>query len=67
MGLAESCGHVPIDAADVVAWLVGTNFSGFRTVPRREAAVVALEESIEPTSHTDFKATQNLCGGRSIY
>jgi hypothetical protein len=67
MGLAESCGHVPIDAADVVAWLVGTNFSGFRTVSRCEAAVVTLEESVEPTSHTDFKAAENLRGGGSIY
>jgi hypothetical protein len=67
MGFAESCGHVPIDPTDVVAWLIGTNFSGFRTVTRSQSAMVTLEESVESTSHTDFKATQNLCGGRSIY
>lgn len=67
MGLAEPCGHVPIDPANVVAWLVGANFSGFRTVPRRQPTMVALEESVESTSHTDFKAAKYLRGGGSIY
>ena len=66
MGLAESCGHVPIDPTDVVAWLVGTNFSGLRTVTRSQSAMVALKESVESTSHTDFKAAENLRGGGSV-
>jgi hypothetical protein len=66
MGLAEPCGHVPIDPANVVSWLVGANFSGFRTVTWRQSTMVALEESVEPTSHTDFKAAENLRGGGSI-
>ena len=67
MGLTESCGHVPIDPANVVAWLVGANFSRFGTVPWRQPTMVTLEESVEPTSHTDFKAAENLRGGGSIY
>jgi hypothetical protein len=29
--------------------------------------MVALKESVESTSHTDFKAAENLRGGSSIY
>jgi hypothetical protein len=67
MGLAESCGYVPVNPADVVAWLVGPNFSGFRAVTRRQSTMVSLEQSIEPTSHTDFEAAENLRGGGAVY
>ena len=60
VGLAEAGGDVPVDAAHVVAGLVGADLAGLAAVARDEAAVVALEQAVEAAGDRQLEAAQHL-------
>jgi hypothetical protein len=60
MGVAQACSDVPIDAADIVAGLIGPNLAWFGTMSRSQTTVISLKQSIETTSHADFKTAENF-------
>ena len=53
-------GHVPVDAADVVAGHVGAGLAGLGAVTGHEPAVVALQQAVEAAGHGQLEATQDL-------
>ena len=56
-----SSGHVPVDAADVVARLVDAGLAGFGAVAGHEPAVVAVQQTVEPAGDGQLEAPQHLC------
>ena len=64
VGVLGAGGDVPVDAADVVAGLVGPGLAGLGAVAGDEAAVVALEHAVEAAGDVELEAAQHLGGGR---
>ena len=62
VGRLHAGGDVPVDAADVVARLVRARLAELRSVPRNEAAVVALEQTVEPARDGQLEAAQTSSG-----
>ena len=67
--LARACRDVPIDAANIVARLIGARFARLAAVPGCDALVLAVQLSVEATIDGELERTQqfgNRCRSRPV-
>ena len=64
VGDAGAGRDVPVDVPDVVAGLVDPGLTGLGAVARHQAAMVAVQDAVEPAGDVDLESTQHAGGPR---